>query len=322
MLEQKPLLKYAVREKQENQLIYRGTTIWLSDKDTVFRKIKSKLNGVNNIKDICSICQLSESSVLDTIDYLIKQGAVTYVEGDFSELSGEKCFWLLEELLCEYRFYHKENYYLYDLEKMILQRDVCDDVVKGFFIEKAFLLRNVPSELAYSINSSFDEKVRSAYVRFFTEEYNHGEIIFKKMNKWIDSKTLLDLNPLPGTLGLLNTYRWLAHDPLYYATALIHDEGVSYDAYDPGDCMYNFVENNYENIPAEVPRVFLWHANLDRNCEHGYFPLNIFKCYERISESTLVVLKKIMVMLIELQGIFRKDICDYYSKKNYLSRSN
>lgn len=320
MNQSKLLLKYSVRQHSEQQLHYRARLIDISDFYDEFHAMKSFLNGMFSIADVATKCDISMARIHTIVSYLKESGAVVEVSQDFDKLCGEKCFWLLENELCEYRFYGKKYHYRPTLPNEIIRGDAPLEVVKGFLVETAFLLRNVPSELAFAINNSYDEEIRSQYVKFFTSEYNHGEIIFNKMKLMLDEQTLLRLTPLPATLGLLNTYRWLATDTLYYATALIHDEGCSFDSDSPEENIMHQIIKNYPEIPHEIPEIFLWHENLDKLSEHGFFTLDVFKKFDYIDEKTLKKLKEIILMLLEMQGMLRSEISRYYSLNSVNSR--
>lgn len=315
MKEIKPFLKYAVRFLSESSLKYRGKIIDIKNYCSTFNNIKQYLDGNYSLEKIYSLSSISTNNIDSCLDHLEKEGFLVYVTHDFSVLSGERCFWYLENILCEEKFYKEKT--LNSLEVAIKSKTARTETVKGFLIEKGYLLRNVTSELAFSINSSYDEILRNHYVNFFIEEYNHGEIIYKRLSKIIESEILLKLRPLPSTLGLLNTYRWLATDPLYYATALIHDEGCSFD---PNYSIYDLILEKYSEIKNEVPKIFIWHDNLDKTGEHSFFPLKIFQQYELISKNTLYQLKANLKNLIEQHNLFKNEILNYYENNMIISR--
>jgi hypothetical protein len=159
---------------------------------------------------------------------------------------------------------------------------------------------------------------------FYDEESRHGEILFTALQSWFENQDQVRwATPLPATVGLLNTYKaWAAKDSLLYATALMRDESSQLDAEVPDQKnIYKGMRLHYD-VPREVVDRFEWHANLDRNCDHGFFPERIFSQYEVISRTHARMLMLAMKQIIELHELFRWNVFAYYKEHDVSSRLN
>jgi hypothetical protein len=237
-------------------------------------------------------------------------------------LSGREMFWRLEALLFDWRYQHPVSIYQSQLERQIANGEASLNVVKGFCLELGYLLRNVPDELSLAVAHSPNEQIRSLFMEFYDEESRHGEILFEALKTWFDQpEQILFATPLPATTGLLNTYKaWAIKDPLLYATALMRDEATRLDQDIPDDeNIYRGMRLHYE-VPAEVVNKFEWHANLDRNCEHGFFPEKIFSQYEVIPRTKARLLISALKQIIELHDLFKWNVSAYYHQYDITSR--
>jgi hypothetical protein len=237
-------------------------------------------------------------------------------------LSGREMFWRLESFLFEWRYESPVSLLQNGFEQSIATGEAPLNLVKGFCLELGYLLRQVPDELSLAVAHSPNESVRSLFMEFYDEESRHGEILFAALQTWFGSpELLLSATPLPATTGLLNTYKaWATRDPLLYATALMRDESTKLDQDIPdNENIYRGMRLFYE-VPTEVVDKFEWHANLDRNCEHGFFPEKVFAEYKVISRRHARLLISAMKQIVELHDLFKWNISAYYSQRDVNSR--
>jgi hypothetical protein len=256
---------------------------------------------------------------LEHASVMLDGGEVLREDGN---LGGREMFWRLEAMLFDWRYRSPVQTYQSRLDWQIATGKAPPGVVKGFCLELGYLLRNVPDELALAVVHSPDEQIRSLFMDFYDEESRHGEILFGALKTWFDHpEQILYATPLPATVGLLNTYRaWAIKDPLLYATALMRDESSRLDLDIPDDeNIYRGMRLHYE-VPAEVVDKFEWHANLDRNCEHGFFPEKVFSQYEVISRSRARLLTSALKQIIELHDLFKWNVSAYYCEHDVASR--
>lgn len=237
-------------------------------------------------------------------------------------LSGREMFWRLEAMLFDWRYQQPVSVYQCRLERQIATGEAPPNVVKGFCLELGYLLRNVPDELSLAVAHAPTEQLRSLFMEFYEEESRHGEILFTALQAWFDCpEQLLFATPLPGSAGLLNTYKaWATKDSLLYATALMRDESSRLDPEITEDeDIYRGMRLHYD-VPSKVVDKFDWHANLDRNCEHGFFPEKIFSQYEVIPRAQARLLISALKQIVELHELFRWNVSAYYGQYDVASR--
>lgn len=323
-----PLLKPAVqvcKTQDAVHLVYRGQQLCFNGADARhFNALCRYLDGRHPVPALATRAGVAPR---DTEWMLLQlDSAHMLVEVEHSDASGElvgaeHAFWLLEADLCHFKFGSRDPSVWFDLEGMIARGEVRQEVAEGYLIELGYLLRQVPQELALAVATSPNEQIRSMYVEFFKEECDHGKMIFDQIKTWIDPQQVLAMRPLPGTVAVLNTYRALAcDDALSYAVALMRDESTPLDpslqkVADP----YHGLRMHY-TVPARVVDIFEWHTNLDRDCDHGFFPLEIFRSFSHLDRATISALRGKMTSLFEVHAMWRRNLLEYYNDHSVLNR--
>ncbi|MBS0186135.1 MAG: hypothetical protein JSS34_07340 [Proteobacteria bacterium] len=318
-----PLLKYAVNIEttlDEIKLSYRGR-IYKYNVGTPleYRKALENCNGRNLLSSILKSSSISASKLEEFLQNLFEIPLILNgkeILRDDLLMSGKELFWKLEKFLIEWKKIQLIDKNNINLDREIGSGRATENIIKGFCLELCHLLRNVPDELSLAVANAKNDRIRLHYMSFYDEENKHGEIIFNALKKWINKEDILHATPLPGTTGLLNTYRyWASKDSLLYAVALMRDESCALDAdiKEEEDIYKGMRLPNY-NIPKQVIKVYEWHTNLDRNNNHGFFPELIFSEYGYIDQEYARRLISALKQIIELHQLFRWNVYNYYSQ--------
>jgi hypothetical protein len=323
-----PLLKYAVNltcSSSELNCHYRGRTYnYEVDNPLNYKKFLEDCNGRNKLCDILEQNSIIKAKAEDLLQYLFKIPLIIdgkdVLREDFL-LGGKEFFWRLEKFLFDWKKNQMMSCFSINLDREIASGKASENIVKGFCLELCHLLRNVPDELSLAVANAKNDRVRLHYMSFYKEESSHGEIIFRALQKWINAEDIVHASPLPATTGLLNTYRyWASKDSLLYAVALMRDESSCLDSeIEKEDDIYYGMKTYYD-IPKQVPKVYEWHANLDRNNEHVFFPELVFSEYEYIDKFYAKRLISALKQIIELHQLFRWNIYNYYSEHSVETR--
>jgi hypothetical protein len=317
-----PLLKYAVRNEADQDAVclkYRNRLYRQPSQDPPsLSRALGMCNGRTRVTDVASSAGVEEEELTRVLADLEKVPLVLNGQDILREdgyLSGREMFWRLEDLMFVWRSDDAKSPYGPMLERRIARGIAPFSVVKGFLIELGFLLRQVPDELALAVANSTNEDIRSLFMEFYDEESKHGQMIFDALKKWLPERDILSAIPLPATVGLMNTYKAAAiKHPLLYATALIRDESSALDADIPREAdIYAGMKEHYD-IPKEVIKVFEWHANLDRTCDHGFFPEEVFALYPIVTRELANQLCAFLHTMIELHQLFNWNIAAYYQE--------
>jgi hypothetical protein len=316
---EQPLLKYACTVSG-GRISYRGLSIEASPQ---LQQIAALLNGQRQRSDIAAASGLAPEEIdaalerLDQSRMLLAGEEVLRSDGLFS---GREVFWRLEALLLKWRKASAADPAAPRLDRDVALGTAPLRVVQGFCLEQGHLLRAVPEELALAVASATDEFIRLEYMDFYEEESRHGEMLLEPLVGWLGSEAdIRSAPPLPCTIGLMQTYRnWARKDPLLYAVALMRDEGSPLDALAPHD-IYDGMRRHYD-IPKAVVDRFEWHANLDRENDHGFFPERIFRHVPVIEEQRIERLISALRQIIDLHDAFRAGVLDYYSRHTVESR--
>lgn len=323
-----PLLKYAAAvdvEPGKLQILYRGRSYTFPVQESrvvaAALRLADGRTHANKIIEETGVDSDVFRSVLKKLAEIpiVLDGKLVLREDGY--LSGREMFWRLEELLFEWRLRRPASIYQTNFDRMIGTGKAGPEVVKGFCLELGYLLRQVPDELSLAVAHAPDEAVRSLFMEFYDEESKHGEILFQALKEWFPEEFLFRATPLPATVGLLNTYKaWATRDPLLYATALMRDESSRLDAEIPQEeDIYRGMRLYYE-VPAAVVDKFEWHANLDRTCDHGFFPESVFSKYRAISQPRARLLVSALKQIIELHDLFKWNIASFYSAQGVSDR--
>ncbi|MFG6459713.1 hypothetical protein [Roseateles sp. BYS96W] len=317
----KPALKPAVRQSTRNgglQLSYRGQQLALQPTEaSLFARLAPLLDGRHDAAALSRTADIDPSD----LDWQLAQleAAHLLVEGEGWSpqpdlYSAEQAFWVLEADVCRVKFGEADDRLRNDLEVRIARGEVAQTVAEGWLVELGYLLRQVPQELSLAVATAGDEATRAHYVEFFKEECDHGQMMYDKLKDWIAPERLLAMRPLPSTLAVLNMYRALASDgPLSYAVALMRDESTPLDpAPAPETDPYAGLRTHYQ-VPAPVVDIFEWHAHLDRDCEHGFFPLEIFRQQRWIDRRTVQALRQRLLSLFETHAMWRRELANYFA---------
>lgn len=322
-----PVLKPAVQQSVSGgatALRYRGQELTLQlDETRLFDRMRRTLTSPRTLA-VSSYLDATQSDVewlltqLDHAHMLVEGANWSTVPG---LLSGEQAFWLLEADACHLKFGDTDASLRHDLEALIARGEVRQEVAQGWLVELGYLLRQVPQELSLAVSSAQDEDLREQYVEFFKEECDHGRMMYDKLKDWIAPEHLLKMRPLPSTLGVLNMYRSLASEgPLAYAVALMHDESTLLDPMLTKDSDPYAGLRKYYQVPAPVVDIFEWHAHLDRGCEHGFFPLEIFRRFRWVETRTVDLLRQRMLSLFETHALWRRELVNYFSTYSLAER--
>ena len=185
-----PLLKYAcdIEPGEESVgLTYRGRSYHLPLEG--FRPELLRLfDGRRTITQIARSSGASHAIVESVVDRLSEIPLV--VDGrdvlrDDGCLSGSELFWRLERLLYRWRYDGPRAVACDDLEREIATGSAPESVVRGYCIEIAHQLRNTPTEIAVAIASSPTVAVRRLFIRFWDEEYDHGDKLMDVLAGWM-----------------------------------------------------------------------------------------------------------------------------------------
>jgi hypothetical protein len=315
-----PLLKYAVRTETDQNavcLTYRNKLYRQVTSDAVrLSRALEMCNGRTRIANIVSSAGIEEAELTRVLSDLEKIPLILDGQNVLREdgyLSGREMFWRLEDLMFVWRSDEGKGLYGPTLDGRIALGIEPLSVVKGFLIELGFLLRQVPEELALAVANSTNEDIRLLFMEFYDEESRHGQMMFDALKQWIPECGILSAIPLPATVGLMNTYKAAAmKHPLLYATALIRDESSALDAEIPPEAdIYVGMKEHYD-IPKDVIKVFEWHANLDRTCDHGFFPEEVFALYPIVTRELANQLCGFLHTMIEMHQLFKWNISVYY----------
>ena len=316
---EQPLLKYACT-LGGGKISYRGLDLEVSPQ---LERVAALLDGRRRRPDIAAALGLTLDQVdaalarLDASKMLLAGEEVLRSDGLFS---GREVFWRLEALLLKWRKASAADPTAPRLDREVAFGKAPLQVVQGFCLEQGHLLRAVPEELALAVASATDEFIRLEYMDFYEEESRHGEMLLEPLVGWLGSEAdIRSAPPLPCTIGLMQTYRnWARKDPLLYAVALMRDEGSPLDALAPHD-IYEGMRRHYD-IPKAVVDRFEWHANLDRENDHGFFPERIFRHVPVIEEARIERLISALRQIIDLHDAFRAGVLDYYARHTVETR--
>jgi hypothetical protein len=325
-----PLLKFAAKiacERDKLKITYRNKTYDFNVEDDakLYGEALQHCNGHNSIKDIIKLVKISEKYFQEIISKLATIPIIlngTEIIRKDRYLSGRELFWRLEDLLFKWRYTEKLSCFNLDLEKDIAMGKAPKSVVKGFCMELGHLLRNVPEELSLAVANAQSEEVRSLLMDFYDEESRHGDILFEALTSWFDNGEQIQFAaPLPATVGLLQTYKaWAQKDSLLYATALMRDESSPLDAdIEPEKNIYLGMKKYYD-VPPIVVRKYEWHANLDRQNDHGFFPEKIFSLFPIIDKVRARNIISSLRQIIDLHDLFRWNIYSYYQNNEVYDR--
>jgi hypothetical protein len=326
-----PLKKFAVslrRGPQGVAALYRGRehAIRASDPELAARLLEA-CDGRTELRAAAARLgvPISEAEAIvadaDAASLMLEGAKVVRSDG---QLSGRELFWRMEKLLFEWRQGGPRAVPENPLDARIAKGDAPINVVRGFCLELNHLLRNVPEELALVVANAPTEELRLHFMEFYDEEVRHGEMLLEPLVTWFDSEEQIRAAaPLPTTTGLLQTYKaWAQKDVLLYATALMRDESSPLDAEIPAELdVYRGMAEHYDIPPGIVER-YRWHANLDRECDHGFFAERIFACVPVISADRLSTVISALRQIIDLHEAFRWGVWSYYSRHDVATRTD
>ncbi len=303
---------------------YRGQRIDLDAREAqVFTRLQSFLDGTR-MRDWVLAAIPGSDGVLEKLDrasMVVALDGSTHHLGSDSSVTGECAFWQLEANLCRLKFGMPRLQGNLPLESAIARGEVRQEVAEGYLIEVGYLMRHVPHELSLAVSTSPSHMIRMLYTQFFLEECLHGQLMLDQLVTWIPIEQLLAMRPLASTVAVLNLYAALASaGPLHYAVALMHDESSPLDPLlSPEDDHYAGLSRHFR-IPSNVVDVFRWHANLDRENSHGFFPLEIFRAVGRVEASLLAVLRRELYTLFETRALWRHEIAEFYATASIRDR--
>ncbi|KJS17073.1 MAG: hypothetical protein VR78_06590 [Hoeflea sp. BRH_c9] len=325
----RPLFKYACRYTPGDGVMtfsYRGRERVFETKSPFnVADATSQCDGRTDFGQACRSAGIGAAESERLIEFLTQYQLV--VDGETTLradglLSGAELFWRLENLLLTWRTSPPKTVPNLDLDRSIAAGQAPISVVKGLFLEIAHLLRSVPDELACAVESAPQGPVQQAFMEFYEEECNHGRILTDALSSWFDGKkTIVESVPLPTTVARMHAYKgWARKDVLLYATALMRDESSALDAevHEEED-IYLGMERHYD-IPSIVVEKYRWHANLDRQLEHGFFPLEIFGSVDVVSEQRVKQTVSVLQQIVELHELFKWGVTQYYANNSVDTR--
>jgi hypothetical protein len=315
----RPLLKFACTVSG-GVVRYRGIEVAVSPQTEA---VLPFLGGRASEAEVERLSGVSLSCWRDDLARLQDQACLLEGEEILREdglYSGREIFWRLEALLLTWRSQALAEADALQLDREIFFGRAPLQVVKGFCLEQGHLLRAVPEELALAIANAPDEQIRLEYMTFYDEESRHGEILLQPLIGWLGSGHDIRMAPpLPTTTGLIQTYRnWARKDPLLYAVALMRDEGTPLDA-PPAFDVYEGMRRHYD-VPESVVERFEWHANLDRQNDHGFFAERIFSQFPILDNARVERLIGTLRDIVDLHDAFRAGVYRYYSRHDIQTR--
>jgi|ERR1043165_7795976 hypothetical protein len=323
-----PLLKYSAELSMEPfgvSVGYRGRSYHIiSERPWDVRSLLERCDGRTSL----NILAHASSFTIEEAQRILTRAEGCHVILDGDEvlrrdgfMTGRELFWRLEAALLRWREQSRPVFGAHGLERGLATGTLPPEVAKGFCLELCHLLRSVPEEIGLAVASSTVEAVRTLYVDFFEEEARHGEMITEALAQWLNEADIRKAVPLPTTTGLMHTYKAMAaKDPLLYAAALIRDEASALDADIPeSEDIYAGLEGHYD-VPAAVVERYRWHANLDRENEHGFFPEKIFACFPVIDAARAEAIGSALRQIIDLHEAFRWGVVTYYREQTVEER--
>ncbi|MEV6978294.1 hypothetical protein, partial [Kitasatospora sp. NPDC093806] len=297
----KPFLKPAVTFDATGTDVaayYRGRSYALGlPGGTAVAAALSALDGRRDADAVAAVSGLDEAATGRLFAALAGTPLVLEGEGLVGPVgvrTGREAFWRLEAQLWNFRQAGRTaGLHVPRLFHEVGAGRAPVDVVKGFCLEICHQVSNAPTEISLAIAHAPTKEIRDLYMHFYEEEYSHGDILREALATWIPDAGIAAAVPLPSTAGMLANYNWSAEsDPLMYAVALMRDEGSPLDAVNPPETdVYAAMKTHYE-VPEKVVDRFEWHANLDTDNDHGFFPERVFAQVQVVDDARYARLTK------------------------------
>ncbi len=135
----RPALKYAVTQSKTGEVLnfrYRG--VELSRDASLAKRVVPLLDGTRALNVISKDSGVEKRVVEDLVNQLGNASMLfdgTVIASVPTVVTGEHAFWILEQDLCAYKFYGREYFGKFDLERRIAAGEVPRGVVVGYLIE-------------------------------------------------------------------------------------------------------------------------------------------------------------------------------------------
>lgn len=323
----RPLLKYACHiDHQPDGSVtytYRTYTDLLPVPAETVSAIQD-MNGRLKITDLSERHDIRPVVLQAAVDELVRRQLL--LDGDRilrqdGLVTGMELFWKLEAALFRFRAACPSTV---RLARAIASGSVPLTVAEGFCVEQSHIVRNAPQEITLAIANASQDGHRKLLMDFYLDEYTHGEVLLKGLKAYGYTRDfVLNCVPLPATVGLVNTYNDLARrNSFLYAVAMINDESRPADP-EPGldsDPYYGLLK--HFGFSEQAVRPFKWHANLDREKDHGMFFEEYFGLIPLVNPSDVAQAYATLRSVVELRDAVAAQILEYYATHDVASRQS
>ena len=191
------------------------------------------------------------------------------------------------------------------------------NVIYGFAIEAYHLFAHQPYIDASTLSFQSSPEIRQLINQLYCKEYGQDKFLIEALNSiGIDKEDLIDIMPLPQTMGMCNSLAyWASFDALFYFSILgfLANQNLTNFTYYLQACEslkvnYSFIES-IQNLVNHFQK-----SQLD-NISH-----QIFKHIYHIDEQTKQRLQGKIYLFIETYINYHNAIVYYYSSSNSLLR--
>ena len=166
-----------------------------------------------------------------------------------------------------------QKVYDHSLWELMVQGKATPDQVVGFALEKYHYIEAAHEHMAYAASSDHSEVLRPHLARHFVEEYTHGDIYCRGLQKLFTEESVRQSIPLPTTRALINYLNELAlgNTFVYYAANEVLQMTENVDGDHDSNSVSLFNDAIRAHYPFAKPLVasFEAHTRLDGELDHG-----------------------------------------------------